>query len=298
MSAIRQHTIDSGLPGPHLLITAGVHGDEFEPMVAAHRLVNIAGEKIKRGKLTIVPIVNHSAFTVGERCGEDRLDVARICPGNLSGSISEKTAFEISSLIRTADYYVDLHNGGKLFDILALAGYMLHPNKQILHTQRQMAKAFSLVAVWGTDVAPNGRTLSVARDANVPAIYVEFGGASAFNSLIMQTLIDGCIRVIAFLGLYDEQPVEKNGPTYIVEDNEKDGGYLQVKMQSPADGIFIPAVALGDRVEAGDRWGIICDPITCVDTEVRADKDGIVFFLRAFPKVLRGDSLGGILVAD
>jgi hypothetical protein len=31
-------------------------------------------------------------------------------------------------LIRSADYYIDLHTGGTEFSIYPLAGYMLHPN--------------------------------------------------------------------------------------------------------------------------------------------------------------------------
>ena len=36
---IQSKTISGQADGPHLLITAGVHGDEFEPMAAARALL-------------------------------------------------------------------------------------------------------------------------------------------------------------------------------------------------------------------------------------------------------------------
>ena len=59
--------------GPHLLITGGVHGDEFEPMVAIRRLARQVEPKSLRGTLTLVPVVNESAFRRKHRCAEDGL---------------------------------------------------------------------------------------------------------------------------------------------------------------------------------------------------------------------------------
>ncbi|MEX2560522.1 MAG: succinylglutamate desuccinylase/aspartoacylase family protein [Pirellulales bacterium] len=53
--------------GPHLLITAGVHGDEFEPMLAVRRLIRELGRRIVRGRIRLVPVVNHAAFHLGRR---------------------------------------------------------------------------------------------------------------------------------------------------------------------------------------------------------------------------------------
>ena len=48
-----------------LLIIAGVHGDEFEPMVAVRRLWNECYSIAIRGRLTLMPIVNEPAFHRG-----------------------------------------------------------------------------------------------------------------------------------------------------------------------------------------------------------------------------------------
>ena len=100
------------VPGPHLLITAGVHGDEFEPMVAVRRLIEAFDPSALKGRVTLVPLVNEAAFYNRARTAEDGLDLARVCPGNHEGSVTERTAAALSDLIRSADYYIDLHTGG------------------------------------------------------------------------------------------------------------------------------------------------------------------------------------------
>ena len=68
-------------PGPHLLITGGVHGDEFEPMAAIRRLIGPLRAGRIRGRVTLVPVVNEPAFRRGQRTAEDGLDLARTLPG-------------------------------------------------------------------------------------------------------------------------------------------------------------------------------------------------------------------------
>src|SRR5690606_33906976 len=112
--------IEGWADGPHLLITAGVHGDEFEGIAATRRLITTIEPKTLRGRVTLIPVVNESAFLRGERTAEDGLDLARTCPGNAEGSITQRLAHELSALIRSADYYIDLHSGGRAMSILPL----------------------------------------------------------------------------------------------------------------------------------------------------------------------------------
>jgi predicted deacylase len=78
--------------GPHLLITAGVHGDEFEGVAAVHRLMRRIDATELCGRVTLVPVVNESAFDRRSRCGADGLDLARSCPGKPDGSVTQQVA--------------------------------------------------------------------------------------------------------------------------------------------------------------------------------------------------------------
>src|SRR4051812_12459869 len=123
---LQTETIVGHGPGPHLLITGGVHGDEFEPMAAIRRLMAIVDPTRLRGQVTLLPVVNEAAFTRGSRVADDGLDLARSCPGRADGSITEQAAYALSEWIRAADYYIDLHTGGLALSVWPLAGYTLH----------------------------------------------------------------------------------------------------------------------------------------------------------------------------
>lgn len=301
---LRSYEFTGESEGPHLLITGGVHGDEYEPIAALRELVKMFLNGEHRvanltGRVTIIPCVNEEAFRLGERCGADGLDLARICPGRADGSTTERTAYALSEFVRSADYYIDLHTGGTLFSIYPLAGYMLHPNPEVLAQQRVMAKAFGLNVVWGTSADLEGRSLSVARDANVPAIYCEYLGAATYPSEGAAAYVDGCLRVMVEIGLLQKnQNVSDHVPEFIVEDERPASGHLQVCQPSPVDGDFSPLVKLGERVQAGDVFGFVCAPNEFLPTTIYAEETGIVLMVRTFPKVCAGESVGVVLPVD
>jgi predicted deacylase len=282
--------------GPHLLITAGVHGDECEPMEAVRQLYHrfLGVNKLQRGRITLVPIVNEPAFRLRQRTAEDSLDLARTCPGRDDGSPTERIAAALSRLIPSADYYIDLHTGGALFDISPLAGYVLHADQTVLDRQREMAQAFSLPIIWGTNPRLEGRSLSVARDAGVPAIYAEYGGGGGWNTGAIAAYVAGCLNVAGRLNLIDHA-ADAALVQYVVEDNREQSGHLQIQHPAPADGVFEPKVSLGQVVRRGQPLGVVADIWGERPLEVPAAEDGIVLFLRVPPAVAAGDSLGGIL---
>lgn len=282
--------------GPSVLLIAGVHGDEYEPMLAAAELVSQLPGMLECGRVTIVPVTNETAYFNSNRCGEDGLDLARICPGKPEGTITESVASQISALIRKADYFIDMHTGGLTYDIYPLAGYMLHPAPEILRKQQEMAHACRFPLVWGTDFQPDGRTLSIARDANVPAIYLEYGGGTGIRNNVVTDYIKGITNILQYLNMI-KNPIE-NPPIagmFWIEDHRPDSGYLQGKMPSPAEGIFVSEVNMGDQIKRGQLFGKVIDPPSGQSADVYADKDGLVFLLRRMVKVKPGDALGGIM---
>ena len=287
------------IDGPQLLITGAVHGDEFEPMAAIRRLIDrFQSDKELETKLcgsvTLVPVVNEAAFLRGHRCADDGLDLARVCPGRADGSITERTARALSDLIESADYYIDLHTGGTEFAVLPLAGYSIHSDVKVLAAQRRMAKAFNLPTVWGTAGNLDGRSLSVARDANVPAIYTEYLGSASYCEEGIVSYVDGCLNVMAELKMLARQPPTNRVET-IVEDPRPNSGHMQVCNVSPISGYFEAEVSLGDKIKVGYPLGTVCDTVGADCRTIVATQSGIVLVLRTFPRVHEGESVGVIL---
>lgn len=278
--------------GPHLLITAGVHGDEYVPMQAVRELIiMLEQEELLRGSVTLVPVVNESAFSLGRRCGEDGLDLARTCPGKPDGSPTEQTAHALTELIGRADHYIDLHSGGTELSVFPLAGYMLHSDRKILETQRRMAKAFNLPLVWGTSGDLDGRSLSAARDAKVPAIYVEYLGGVEPCPEGIEACVDGCLNVMGALELIDRA---HDGPDVreTIEDTRPNAGFMQICNPAPISGFFLPEVTLGQDVKSGDTLGHVCSAMGDESYEMKSAIDGMVVVLRGVPRVTEGESIG------
>lgn len=291
----RVHAIAGARPGPRLLITAGVHGDEFEPMAAVERLARAIDSAVLAGTITLVPVVNEGAYARVARCGADGLDLARSCPGDERGSVTQRVAAAITRLIGASTHFVDLHTGGIALALVPLSGYMLHADASVLATQRSMARAFGLPYIWGTTPTLQGRTLSAARDANVPAIYVEHGGGSTFSPRAVADIVDGCLNVARSLGMLPDPAAAPRAEPVVVEDARAGSGHLQVQNASPIDGLFESRVALGDRVARGACLGTVASPLTGERRDVRADGDGIVFMLRLLTAVRAGDALAAIV---
>ena len=290
---INHNTIEGLHNGPHLLITAGVHGDEWEPIVAVRELFSNVQQDELHGKLTLVPVANESAFQAGERVGADGLDLARVCPGRADGSLTERVAFELAELISTVDYYIDLHTGGVRMRIWPLAGYLLHEDERLLAQQRAMARAFGLPFVWGTDASISGRTLSVARDLSIPAIYVEYLGSAIFCNEAVAAFVNGCRSVMTCLGMLSAVNLS-GGVRYFAEESVVGSGHLQVCHPAPDDGIFVPTVELGDEVYAGATLGYFHRNQPNIESAlpICAEKTGRVVALRSLPRVNAGDGLG------
>lgn len=298
---LQQQRISASTNGPELLITGGVHGDEFEPMVACRRLIGLLGKdgpmRLVHGALTIVPVVNEAAFLRGARTAEDELDLARICPGDEEGTPTEQAGAALSKLIVEADYYIDLHTGGTIMAVVPMAGYGLHADPQILEQQRRMAKAFNLPFVWGTWDGHEGRSLSVARDAGVPAIYTEYGGGATCLPDAVEAYVDGCLNVMGMLDMIErEQPPSRI--EHVVEDHRAYSGHMQVCYPSPMTGLFEPAVELGQPIKSGELLGTVADVLGRDLRPVAAEQGGIVLTLRTFSRVREGDSLGVVVETE
>lgn len=281
--------------GPSVLLLAGVHGDEYEPMIALTELAHELLGAIRRGSVQIDPLVNADAYLARSRFGRDGLDLARVCPGLADGSATEQAAFDVSERIRKADIVVDLHTGGVSFDIYPLVGYILHPDLSIREQQRQLASATGMPLIWGTDHRPEGRTLSVARDAGVPAIYLEYGGGSGFRRQVVEQYKLAVRRILVELRMLKDERLGRAAWKYWLEDDRPDSGYLQGKMPAPNAGIFVPEVKVGDWVSAGDRFGDIVDPYSGNIQPVLTEESGLVFLLQLSAAVQKGDALGGIM---
>ncbi|HYT90658.1 MAG TPA: M14 family metallopeptidase [Gemmataceae bacterium] len=281
--------------GKTLLATAGVHGDEFEGMAALRHLYGELTPDGLTGTFVAVPVANPPAFEAGLRTNpDDRQDMARVFPGDLRGTITEQLAARLTEWIAAADFYCDLHSAGQYYRMPALVGYQLRPG--VLEAQRAAARAFGMPLVWGTPGLP-GRSLSAASEAGVPSLYVEITGEGRCRPEDVARYRRGLLNLLRHLGLR-EGIVDTEEPQWFVEDDRTQAGFLQIQNRAPVGGFFTPEVDVLTAVMRKQRLGTICDALGRVRHVVEAPHEGLVVFLRTFPRVLAGDPVCTVLQVD
>mgnify|MGYP001309543308 CR=1 FL=1 len=79
--------------GPTLVVTAGVHGDEYEGVEAIPEVYRKTDPKTLAGTMCMIPICNIPAYeTITRSSTIDGLNLARVFPGDASGSITQRIA--------------------------------------------------------------------------------------------------------------------------------------------------------------------------------------------------------------
>jgi len=275
-------------PGSILVVTAAVHGDEYEGVEAIPRVFQQVQPGALRGTLVLVPVCNMPAYETAQRSSPvDGLNLARVFPGEEHGSITQRIAYWITQkLLRHADFYIDLHSGGATYNIPTLIGY-IHDAGQLGQASLAGARAFGAPILWGhpLPLAP-GRTVSAATELGVPSLYTEAPGGGYARPDDVACFTTGVINVLKHLGMIDGAPQPRSTTHHLFGD-----GNLDQVIAADVAGYFRAEVELLVKVQAGQRVGVIRDLFGNVVQTVNADQDGVVIMLRRFHRVHVGDGL-------
>lgn len=270
--------------GPALCLTAAVHGDELNGVEIVRRLTNSIDTEQLAGTIIGVPIVNLIGFTRGSRYLPDRRDLNRFFPGNPAGSSASRIAHGFfEQVIRHCDYLVDFHTGSlKRTNLPQLRADL---GKPMVHA---FAGRFGATNVLHKPAAP-GTLRGAATDAGIPAVTFELGapglvqaGHVSFGERALETLIDKLGMVRRFR-LWDE------GQRFFYESRW---------VRADHGGILNAATRLGARIRPGDLLGVVINPLTSEQHEIRARFDGTVLGMALDQFVLPGFALFNIGLGD
>ena len=274
--------------GPKILVTAGVHGNEYEGVEAIPRIFEQVEPDILQGTLVMVPVCNMPAYEAGTRNSPiDDLNLARVFPGDAHGTITRRIAYWLThKIIKHADFFIDLHSAGSESNIPTMIGYR-HSEDELGQKARAAAHAFGAPVMWGHPPPGTlGRSISAATNYGVPWLYTESPGGGRAGPDDVACYIHGVLNVMKHLGMIPGEPYPQSTTHHLVGD-----GNLDVVISASAAGSFRPQVALLDEVSTGQRLGIVEDFFGRVLGEVSADRDGTIIFLRRLPRVNAGDGL-------
>jgi predicted deacylase len=227
------------------VITAGIHGDEYEGPAAAARLAGALTPDAVRGSVVLVPVANPLAWHAGLRVTpEDGKNLARTFPGDPRGAITERLAAALFAWINQADYLIDLHSGGVEYRFAPLAGFYGDPVAE--NASFQAARRFGLPWVWQLPETPGVLSCELHRRGRT-AIGCEYLGGGQLAPEGVEAYVQGVLSCLAAWGLLPGgQPLPPGGVAVR-------GDWIL----AAAAGLFEAEARLGDAVRAGQRLGTI-----------------------------------------
>jgi len=292
MLDLRPHAADIELPvllvkgvadGKTLVVTAGVHGDEFEGVRAVLEVCAELDPGQMSGTLLAVPVANPPAFWKGTRTSPlDQENLARAFPGQEQGSATQVIAFHLGrSIISLADFYLDLHSAGMKLLMPSMTGYDASDPRS-----REAALAFGAPVIWGHPKLSPGRTISFAASRGIPWLYTEARGAGRIDLEDLRIFKRGVVNLLHHLDILPGAG-EKADPLHSLYGD----GDLDACISATCPGFLIPARELLQEVKLGQELGRTLDAHGQVAEIFWSPRDGVVGMIRAFPVVDAGDSV-------
>ncbi len=271
-------------PGPRLVVSAAVHGDEFEGVRAIFEVVEQIDPAEMAGDLLAVPVANPPAFWAGTRTSPlDGANLARVFPGSPDDGPTPAIAHILGeAVISKADFYLDLHSAGVACLMPTMAGYHSDDPRG-----RDAAESFGAAVIWGhPEIAP-GRTISFAHERGIPWLYTEARGAGRIDSGDLRTFRQGVLNIMRHLAILPGE-VEIHTP---IRYRLLGDGNIEAGLTCGADGFLIPGVELFDPVEKGQELGRTVNLHGETIETFHSPDTGIVALVRQFPVVKPGDAL-------
>ncbi|MBB5791655.1 succinylglutamate desuccinylase/aspartoacylase family protein [Jiangella mangrovi] len=285
-----------GGPGPTVALLGGVHGDEDEGVLAVLRVVReLAGAPLA-GTVRAVARAHAAAWAAGSRTGPlDGGNLARCFPGDpKTGPTAGVAASITESVIDGADVLIDLHSAGVAYRMPLFCGFIRDAGDA--EGSSRAATAFGAPLIWAHSGAPPGRSLSVAADLGIPAVYAECGGGGGIRGEHLDAYTRGVLGVLAEFGLLPPswRPPEPAATTWVYDG----GGDLDAGVLAAHDGFFVSAVDAGERVTPGAEIGRLHGYDGALLETVTAPAAGMVMFLRRRARTRAGDVLFALAGLD
>ncbi len=285
--------------GPTVLLTGGIHGDEYEGPIAISRLARSLDPAKVQGRVIMIPAYNIPAVLNDTRLSPvDNRDMNRCFPGNPKGTFSEMLAHFLDGyVLPLADISVDLHTAGHSCDSVPSTNMHYLPDAKKRDETMNAASAFGApynAVFWGVD---EGATFtSCVERRGIISLGTELGGWGRVNIEGVRIGIRGIDNILKHMGVIEGKP----------DTSQRDGSagtrHMMVRDPkaysfAPAAGLFEPTNVVGETVRAGDPagWLHFVEDIDHAPIEVLYEKSGVVWMCAGPGRVARGDVVAVIM---
>jgi len=274
-------------PGPTLLITAAIHGDEINGVEIVRQLI---ARKINRpliGTIICIPILNIFGFLNTNRDFPDGRDLNRRFPGTRTGSLASRVAYHFTKkILPHADYCLDFHTGGA--SRFNAPQVRIKPGDEKL---LQLAKVFNApFTIHSRNIKKSYR--AYCDSIGIPIILYEGGKSLDSNKQIIRHGVSGVIRILGHLGMLGAKfkiPIPQVN-TVIIEKSRW--------LRAQKSGLLHLRIKGYNLVNKGDILATITDPYGTMRFKVLAPNNGYILNINQSPIVHQGDAIFHISTKD
>lgn len=272
---IQAHIWAGQEPGPVVLISGAIHGDEINGSGIVRELIRSKPFKLKKGVMVLVPVINVMGFEQRSRYMPDRRDLNRFFPGKEDGSLTSRFArVFFDEIVKKCSYVIDLH-----------AAAWTRTNFPNLRANLGDPETADLAESMGCEVlldskGPEGSLRRACAKANIPAIVLEAGEVNKVEPSVVEFGVRLVTGALHHLGMTDQKGREPLYTTKI-----KRSTWVRANM----GGLMDFHVAPGDIVDRGQQ---IATNLTLLGEEqnsLYAPFGGIVLGMTTLPSVMAGD---------
>jgi uncharacterized protein len=271
-------------PGPVLLITSAIHGDELNGIGIVRELLYKHAREIVRGTLICVPVVNVLGVENHARYMPDRRDLNRSFPGAESGSITSRLAYVVyNELVQLADYCIDFHT--------AAVRRTNYPN---IRADIRRAEIREIAEVFGCEIVvhgqgPAGSLRRTASSNGIPTIILEAGEVWKIEPRVREVGVQGCLNVMRHLGMLGGdlvRPLYQTVSTKTTWVRAERGGLLDFH------------VLPGAVVEAGDMLAHAQNVFGREFDRIESPVNGFILGMTTLPVVKPGEPIYHVAVLN
>lgn len=267
-------------PGPVVLFTAGIHGDEVNGVEIVRQIIANGINRPKCGTIICIPVINVFGFVNLKREFPDGRDLNRVFPGLKKGSLASRVAYKlVEEVVKEVDLVIDFHTGG--------SGRFNAPQIRIEKNNSELDKLAETFGVPFVLYSKNIKKTFRNTCKNLGKTMLLFEGGKSFqiDNDITNSAVDGAMRVLNSLGMLSSKfkvskPTEN--PVFIMRSRWQ---------RAKFSGMFKSSIKVGSKVEKGDVLGNITDPYGKLDFLVKASVSGYIINVNEFPIVYQGDAL-------
>ena len=282
-----QNTIDvpviierSKKPGPTVLITAGIHGDEVNGVEVVRQIISKGINKPKKGTIICIPVINVFGFIHMDREFPDGRDLNRVFPGAKTGSLASRVAHKLmTEIVPHADLILDFHTGGA--DRFNAAQIRIIKNEIVLD---ELAQIFGApIIYYSKNLKKSFR--NTCYKLGIPMLLFEGGKSFNIDNNVTNTGVNGIKRILNHLGMLNSKfKVSKPKKSCIKITDSK-------WIRANHSGMFKAVIDVNTLVKKGDVLGHITDPYGSFNHFVKAPNNGYIFNVNESPIIYQGDAI-------